>query len=244
MRSEMSRGRGHSNPQNPTTTLTFELVETPEVQKLYTKENVNSYRLSFAVRHNTTLSASQKNVLSNLCDFANKRGICFPHQKRTLEQATSLEKHTIFRAIKELCKLGYIAARRRKGRGCLYLINAPKLLGFSLPPQWENYSLGNGSPCTECSLSYNRLLNRPTILTATDTNTSQQAGIQAAQTPTSEPTELLANCAQQSQGSFADGASPLAQSATLIVQPLSAYGHSVRATKVSNDYYCEDNALF
>lgn len=47
-----------------------------------------------------------------LCDYADKKGVCFPSRK-TLSKDSSLSLPTIDRSIKELCILGLITKTKR-----------------------------------------------------------------------------------------------------------------------------------
>lgn len=114
--------------------ITFDDLSDPKLKETYKQHKVCGFTLSKAARLNTpNLSPTQKLVLSAICDFASPQAISSPSQSITLEQSTGLTRRAINKSIAKLSNLNYILAKKSHGRGCLYLINAPLLLGFAFP---------------------------------------------------------------------------------------------------------------
>jgi DNA-binding MarR family transcriptional regulator len=208
----------------PSPEITFEQVASTNIKAIYKANHVNGFSLSLSAKRNTPdLTAIQKLILSEIGEYANASGTCHPSQT-TVARTLNLDRSTVVQSIRVLRLRGYISDVRNTGRGYTYLLNAPKMMLFKITPDVVVDNISCSAEQQEHNTRHNNEQTSP-------------------QPPTIDTSQPLANCAQQSQGSFADGASPLAQSATLIVQPMSAYGHSARATRVGNTYYCEDPPL-
>lgn len=163
--------------------------------------------------------------------------------EKTIARCTGFCLNTIKNVIKALASKGYISVKSissKLGRRNLYEVKPEKWMGGEPKsgPMGEpkNGLMGEpkNGPIIDTLQSVG--IERPPEVI---TSTSLQAGKQAAPTPTAEPTHPVAKGAQHSpDGSLADGAKPLAPSATPTKPPF------VYRRPTSNTNYCEDTDLY
>lgn len=138
----------------------------------------------------------------------------------TIAACTGFCLKTIKAVIKSLAVKGYIEVKSTKtktGRRNYYEVKPEKWMGG----QPKNGPMGQGK-------------NGPIIDTLQSNGIERVQNLDSTPTPTAEPTEPLANCAQQSLRSLAGEPTALAQSATPTKPPFKY------CRPVSNIYYCED----
>lgn len=133
----------------------------------------------------------------------------------TIAACTGFCLKTIKAVIKSLAVKGYIEVKSTKtktGRRNYYEVKPEKWMGGQPKNgpmgQGKNGLMGQGKNGPIIDTLQSNGIERP------KETTSQQASKQPDPTPTAEPTEPLANCAQQSLRSLADEPTALAQSAT------------------------------
>lgn len=154
----------------------------------------------------------------------------------TIAACTGFCLKTIKAVIKSLAVKGYIEVKSTKtktGRRNYYEVKPEKWMGGQ-PEKWMGGQPKNGPMGQGKNGLMGQGKNGPIIDTLQSNGIERVQNLDSTPTPTAEPTEPLANCAQQSLRSLADEPTALAQSATPTKPPFKY------CRPTSNIYYCED----
>ena len=170
-------------------------------------------------------------VLIKLAQYADRNtGLAWP-SKETIAAELGISRSSVFAAVKLLKQVGYLQEDSK-----LFISDGEWVWKYKVcPPHQERKR--RSKPVQNLDSPRPKSGRKQVIGTShpsSTQSTSLQAGKQAAPTPTAEPTEPLANCAQQSLRSLAGEPTALAQSATPTKPPFKY------CRPVSNIYYCED----
>lgn len=175
-------------------------------------------------------------VLIKLAQYADRNtGLAWP-SKETIAADLGISRSSVFAAVKLLKQVGYLQEDSK-----LFISDGEWVWKYKVcPPHQERKR--RSKPVQNLDSPRPKSGRKQVIGTShpsSTQSTSQQASKQPDPTPTAEPTHPVAKGAQHSpDGSLADGAKPLAPSATPTKPPF------IYRRPTSNTYTCEDTDLY
>ena len=86
---------------------------------------MNRFTLINAIVDDTTLTSTQKAILTALWRFSDERGISYPSVNKLMICSGIANQKTYYNNRDKLIELGWLKVEQIKGKGCIYKIEVP-----------------------------------------------------------------------------------------------------------------------
>ena len=86
---------------------------------------MNRFELINAIVDDTTLTSTQKAILTALWRFSDERGISYPSVSKIMSCSGIANQRTYYSNRDKLIELGWLKVEQIKGKGCIYQIVVP-----------------------------------------------------------------------------------------------------------------------